>query len=205
MNSPPHRKSFRETQFELREEAILDATNRLLAERGFEAMAMDDIATMVGVAKGSLYKHFESKEVLAAAVMTRLLRQTSDALSALGPSMSAFDKLCALLRWTLMQRIAGGVPHLPSTSRTLQASLLGNRDYMNELMALTDRIGELIVHAKADGDLNPALANELLLYTLYARSCDPTLDFLKAAGTMRDDEIVDQMTLACFRGLETAR
>ena len=168
-------------------------------------MAMDDIATMVGVAKGSLYKHFESKEVLAAAVMTRLLRQTSDALSALGPSMSAFDKLCALLRWTLMQRIAGGVPHLPSTSRTLQASLLGNRDYMNELMALTDRIGELIVHAKADGDLNPALANELLLYTLYARSCDPTLDFLKAAGTMRDDEIVDQMTLACFRGLETAR
>ncbi len=76
------------------------------SEKGFEAMAMDDIATMVGVAKGSLYKHFESKEVLAAAVMTRLLKQTSDALSALGPSMSAFDKRCALLRWTLMQRLA---------------------------------------------------------------------------------------------------
>jgi len=40
-----------------------------------------------------------------------------------------------------------------------------------------------------------------VLYTFYARSCDPTLDFLKAAGSMSDDEIVDQMVSACFRGL----
>jgi AcrR family transcriptional regulator len=44
VNLPPPRKSFRETQFELREEAILDATNRLLGDKGYEAMSMDDIA-----------------------------------------------------------------------------------------------------------------------------------------------------------------
>ena len=71
MNLPPPRKSFRETQFELREEAILDATNRLLGDKGYEAMSMDDIAAEVGIAKGSLYKHFESKEALAGAVMRR--------------------------------------------------------------------------------------------------------------------------------------
>ena len=43
---------------------------------------MDHIAADVGIAKGSLYKHFESKEALAAAVMVRLLDQTRAALDA---------------------------------------------------------------------------------------------------------------------------
>ena len=85
----PARKSFRETQFEVREEAILAATNRLLASRGYELMSMDDIAAEVGIAKGSLYRHFESKEALAAAVMVRLLERTHDALAALPADLSA--------------------------------------------------------------------------------------------------------------------
>jgi len=200
VNLPPPRKSFRETQFEMREEAILDATNRLLGDKGYEAMSMDDIATEVGIAKGSLYKHFESKEALAAAVMTRLLRQTQDALAAL-PDGPPISRLEGLLRWTLSQRIGGGVPHLPSTSPSLQHSLLANRDYMDNLMALSERIGELIVAARADGSLRSTLRDEFILYTLYARTCDPTLDYLKAAGSMPDAEIVEHMVSACFHGL----
>ena len=71
---------FKKQQFEAREEAILDAVNQLLSEKGFDLMTMDDVADAVGVAKGSLYKHFSSKEKLAAAVMTRLLRQTVEVL-----------------------------------------------------------------------------------------------------------------------------
>ncbi|MEQ1517024.1 MAG: helix-turn-helix domain-containing protein, partial [Usitatibacteraceae bacterium] len=74
---------FRKQQFDAREEAILDAVNRLLSEKGFDLMTMDDVADAVGVAKGSLYKHFSSKEKLAAAVMTRLLGQTIDVLAAM--------------------------------------------------------------------------------------------------------------------------
>jgi TetR/AcrR family transcriptional regulator, regulator of autoinduction and epiphytic fitness len=198
--SPP-KKSFRQTQFALREEAILDATNRLLGDKGYEAMSMDDIAAEVGIAKGSLYKHFESKESLAAAVMTRLLQQTRDALSALPAETTAIQKLQGLLRWTLQQRLAGGVPHLPSTSPMLQQSLLGNQPYMQCLIALSEEIGELIQLARSGGSLNGHLRDEFVLYTLYARTCDPTLDFLKAGGSMTDDEIVDQMVTACFDGL----
>jgi AcrR family transcriptional regulator len=195
------RKSFRETQFELRAEAILDATNRLLADKGFEAMSMDDIAADVGIAKGSLYKHFESKEALAAAVMVRLLRQTEEALAALPAGQPALARLEALLRWTLGQRLAGGVPHLPSTSPSLQQSLLANRDYMDRVLTLSERIGELIQQARADGALRASLRDEFVLYTLYARTCDPTLEFLKATGAMTDAQIVDHMVDACFHGL----
>jgi TetR/AcrR family transcriptional regulator, regulator of autoinduction and epiphytic fitness len=195
------RKSFRETQFELREEAILDATNRLLADKGYEAMSMDDIAAEVGIAKGSLYKHFESKEALAAAVMTRLLQQTRDALGALPTEMPAIERLQALLRWTLHQRLSGGVPHLPSTSPSLQQSLMGNASYMDRLSALSEEIGALIRQARSDGRLRDTLRDEFVLYTLYARTCDPTLDFLKAGETMTDAEIVEQMVSACFDGI----
>jgi TetR/AcrR family transcriptional regulator, regulator of autoinduction and epiphytic fitness len=200
-NLAPVKKSFRQNQFVLREEAILDATNRLLADKGYEAMSMDDIAAEVGIAKGSLYKHFESKEALAAAVMTRLLQQTRDALSALPESMPAYRRLRALLGWTLHRRLAGGVPHLPSTSPSLQQSLLGNGKYVDHLMTLSDDIGELIRQARADGHLHEKLRDEFVLYTLYARTCDPTLEFLKAGGTLSDDEIVEQMVSACFEGL----
>jgi len=201
VNLPAPRKSFRETQFELRQEAILDATNRLLAGKGYEAMSMDDIATEVGVAKGSLYKHFESKEALAAAVMIRLLDQTAAALAALPAERPAIERLEALLRWTLAQRLGGGVPHLPSTSPALQQALLGNRRYMDSLFALSDDIGALIGQARAAGHLRAHLRDEFVLYTLYARTCDPTLEFLKATGAMTDAEIVEQMVSGCFRGL----
>lgn len=198
---PGARKTFREAQFVLREEAILDACHRLLARKGYEAMSMDDIATEVGVAKGSLYKHFESKEALAGAVMTRLLVETRGALQAQGDRLPALARLRALLHWSLRKRLAGGVPHLPSTSRSLQQALVTDPHYLEQLTALSEAISHLIRAAKATGELDARLRDEFILYTLYARTCDPTLDFLQSAGAMSDDEIVDHLTRACFEGL----
>ena len=201
----PERKSFRATQFEVREEAILDATNRLLAQRGYDLMSMDEIAAEVGIAKGSLYKHFESKERLAAAVMTRLLERTRAALAAMPATLPAIDRLRGLLRWTLRERIAGGVPHLPSTSQTLRESLLGHRPYVDALMELSDEVGGLIAQAKAAGDLRADLDDAFVLYSVYARSCDPTLEFLKAGGVLSDEAIVEQMIAGCFEGIGAPR
>ncbi|MFZ9508310.1 MAG: TetR/AcrR family transcriptional regulator [Burkholderiaceae bacterium] len=198
--SPP-RKSFRATQFEAREEAILDATNRLLAVRGYELMSMDDIAAEVGIAKGSLYKHFASKDTLAVAVMLRLLRRTSEALDALPDSLAAVAQLRALLEWVLRERLAGGVPHLPSTSAAVREALTRSREYVDLLIAVSERIGTLIHRAQADGAIDSHYREEFLLYHFYARSCDPTLDFLRESGALSEDDIVEQMTSATFEGL----
>lgn len=195
------RKSFRETQFEAREQAIILATNELLATKGYEAMVMDDIAGAVGIAKGSLYKHFASKESLAAAVMIRLLRQTSSALDALPAGLSAWEHIEALLEWTLRERLSGGVPHLPSTSQALRDYLTNDPVYVDELMQLSDSVGELIEQARLDGHIRADLEDSFVLYTIYARSCDPTLDFLKAGGASSDDKIVSQMVSTTMSGL----
>jgi hypothetical protein len=74
---------------------------------------------------------------------------------------------------------------------------------MDELTRLSDQIGALIVQARSEGSIKPHLRDEFILYTLYARTCDPTLDFLKAAGSMSNEHIIDQIVSACFHGLTT--
>jgi len=66
-----------------REEAIVVSVNRLLAEKGFETMTMDEVAADVGIAKASLYKHFSSKEELAGAAMIRVLERAIEQVETL--------------------------------------------------------------------------------------------------------------------------
>ena len=70
------RLSFKEQVLRVREDAILTSVNRLLADKGFDLMTVDEVAADVGIAKASLYKHFPSKEALAAAAMVRLMVRT---------------------------------------------------------------------------------------------------------------------------------
>jgi AcrR family transcriptional regulator len=48
-----------------REAAVLQAVDRLLAAKGFDATMVDAVAAEAGIAKASLHKHFKSKEDLA--------------------------------------------------------------------------------------------------------------------------------------------
>lgn len=84
---------YRLRQLELREEAILNAAHQLLGRLGYEEMTMDVVAAEVGIAKASLYKHFPSKEKLAARTMTRLFDRTIARLHELDPALRAGDKL----------------------------------------------------------------------------------------------------------------
>jgi AcrR family transcriptional regulator len=196
------RKSFRAEQFELREQAILSSTNRLLAQKGYDSMAMDDIAADVGIAKGSLYKHFSSKEELAAAVMISLLRKTRQALDNTAAEPDPLKRMRSMLGWVLAERLSGGVPLLPSTSPALQKALTNNEAYMAELIKMSEAFGELINKAQEQGKMRKDLSSHAMLFTIYARSCDPTLDFLKMQGSMKPEQIVHYMVDACFGGLE---
>lgn len=53
-------------------QAILDAAERLFAEKGFLGASLSDIVAEVGIAKPSLIHHFATKERLYAAVLERI-------------------------------------------------------------------------------------------------------------------------------------
>ena len=56
-------------------DAILDATDRLLARHGYKKMTIDDLAKEVGIGKGSVYLHFSSKEEIALSHIDRIIER----------------------------------------------------------------------------------------------------------------------------------
>lgn len=197
----PAKTSFKEQMLQAREEAIVQTANRLLAEKGFESMTVDEVAAAVGIAKASLYKHFPSKEDLAAAAMVRIMQRTLDFVAAVPAENPPAAKLRAVVRWSMEVQLAGEMPSLPHQNSTLRAALMNNRGYLDRLVTLSDKLGGWIQAAQADGSLDPKLPAIAVLYTLYARACDPVLGFLKAGGLQTDAQIVDLVLVTCFDGI----
>ncbi len=186
-----------------REDAIVAAVNRLLAEKGFDAMTVDEVAAEVGIAKASLYKHFPSKEDLAAAAMVRVMQRAQAFLDSLDTSRPPLELLKSVARWTMEVQLAGEMPSLPSENSSLRATLTTNKPYVDGLMDVSERLGGWIQAAQADGSVNPALPPIAVLYTLYARACDPVLGFLKGSGLYTTEQIIGMVLSTCFDGLRT--
>jgi TetR/AcrR family transcriptional regulator, regulator of autoinduction and epiphytic fitness len=198
---PPHKRSFREQMHLAREDAIVTAVNRLLAEKGFEAMTVDEVAAEVGIAKASLYKHFPSKEDLAAAAMVKVMNRARAFLDTLDAKAPPLELLRQVARWTMEVQLAGEMPSLPSENSSLRASLTTNKAYVDGLMDVSDRLGAWIEAGQKEGSVDPALPPIAVLYTLYARACDPVLGFLKGSGLYSDAQIVEMVLGTCFDGL----
>jgi AcrR family transcriptional regulator len=199
------RPTLREQQLKLREDVILREVNALLTEKGYDLMTVDEVAARVGLAKPSLYRHFPSKEALAAAAMTRLLERAREAIDAQSPDAPAIDRLKGVVRWAVREHLDGQMPSLPSTRSALREALLRHADYVDRLMDVSDRLGAWITEAQRRKALAPRLPPEVVLYTVFARACDPVSDYLKLSGNYPEDEIVELVTTTCFDGLAARR
>ncbi|MGB5702538.1 MAG: helix-turn-helix domain-containing protein, partial [Polyangiales bacterium] len=88
----------RERERTARREAILDATQDLIASEGYHGLRMDAVADAVELSKGTLYLYFENKDALCAAVATRLIDAFLPFLQgSLDDAKSGLDAIRALL------------------------------------------------------------------------------------------------------------
>lgn len=208
------RSSIREQIQRVREEAIVAAVNRLLATKGYDAMTVDEVAAEAGMAKASLYKLFTSKEELAGAAMVGVLdralgfvdglRSAAEQAAEAGQPVRALDQLKAVTRWAMQTQLEGEMPSLPAQNSSLSASLQSNDEYMDRLIALSNRLSTWITEAQTGGQLQMQLPVELVLYTLFARACDPVVGLLKESGQYTHDQIIEWVTSTTFDGLATS-
>ena len=195
----------------VRQDAIVGAVNRLLATKGYDGMTVDEVAAEAGLAKASLYKFFTSKEELAGAAMVGVLvralafvdelRGRADQGGEAGQPVPPIAQLKAVTRWAMATQLEGEMPSLPAHNSNLSASLQSNDAYMDRLLALSNRLSIWITEAQTSGQLNPLLPPELVLYTLFARACDPVVALLKDSGQYTHEQILDWVTSTTFDGL----
>jgi AcrR family transcriptional regulator len=195
--------SFQEQVFKVREDAIVAVVNRLLAEKGFDLMTVDEVAAEVGIGKASLYKHFASKEDLGAAAMAFVLEGALAHAARLGAdaSLEDFDRLESMARWAVERQLSGEMPALPAQNPSLRKAMLRHGVYLERLNRLSDQLGAWIESARAAGRLDKSLPAEMTLYTLFAKGCDPVVFILKETGQYDDAQIADWAVKACFSGL----
>lgn len=110
-------------------EAILDATDRLLARHGYKKMTIDNLAKEVGIGKGSIYLHFESKEEIALSHIDRIIERLKSRLSEIAASDAPCDER---LRKMLIERVLFRFDSVQHYSQSLNELLAGIRPKLLE-------------------------------------------------------------------------
>ena len=92
---------------EERKNEILDVADELFSKKGFDGTSTNDILEMVGIARGTLYHHFKSKEE----IMDALIERYSDRLLGAAQEVAA-DKTIPLvdriIRVVMSMNLSGG-------------------------------------------------------------------------------------------------
>ncbi|HET8656187.1 MAG TPA: TetR/AcrR family transcriptional regulator [Longimicrobiaceae bacterium] len=188
--------TLKERQWQLRQDAILDAAYEVIAERGTAGACMDDIAARAGVSKPTLYQHFESKDELVVSVSMRLMRNSERALAARSEGTPALEHLARTLRNGLVRR-AG----LWSARVTVPRELAdANPAYQRQRAAVQARLTKLVEEAKAEGDIAARFPTPVVVRMLQ-RLFRGDYEDLLGSGVVTTDELGEVLIAVTFDGL----
>ncbi|GAA3633565.1 TetR family transcriptional regulator [Kineosporia mesophila] len=138
-------------------QAILDATEDVLRRHGPDKATVLDVARVLGVSHGSIYRHFRSKTALREAVIRRWLQASQPEVEAVlhGHSVNGSERLRSWLT-TLFRakwRQVSEDPELFATLQVLSAS--DSRIGLEFVGQMLHQIEELVAAGVADGSLRP--------------------------------------------------
>ena len=81
-----------------RRQEIVATAWKLISERGYDATSLNSLIAEMGISKGSLYHHFQSKAAVVDAVVEMLTQEVTERVAADNEGASALERLCAFLR-----------------------------------------------------------------------------------------------------------
>lgn len=185
-----------EIRHSLRERQILDAAYALLREKGFIVMSMDDVAHACGISKATLYKHFESKDELAVAVIEEGMARSEGVFLALPADLSPLRKIEALLQIGVERRTR----HAPIPILQMPAHLWQHPRLEAQRRAMFTRMASLVSDAVAAGEVRDDVPVDLLVGFLMM-TFGPGLEQLAAAGGVAPELVSARLMPVILDGL----
>jgi len=181
------------------EDRIIDGWDRLLARYGYRKLTMDDLASEVGIGKGTIYLYFRSKEDLVYSHIDRVVRHLIERLKrVLRSTLSPNDKLREMIALRVIFRfdaVQGFPESLSEMFRDFRAGVLERREhYFREeakVFAAALRQGQRAGVFRNTDHVNTASAilaatNSLLPFHLSARELGKRQDIEKTATLITD-------------------
>jgi len=141
---------------------ILDAAMEIVVSSGFDGLSMHKLASTVDYTPGALYRYFASKDVLIAALATRVIAEFGGVVGANVLAVEG-DLRRALVALMTYRDLAGAAPHrfglismLLADPRTLVPN---DADAASPRSALNSALGPLaavLLQAEQSGALSPS-------------------------------------------------
>ncbi len=190
-------QNLRERRRAMLREEILAATHQLMAERGYVALSMDELAARVGVSKPTLYSQFPTKEDLVAAMAIQLLERVFTQIE-LETDVSPLERLLRFLhasvRLQLDHRTSAMQLWMPEI-----VDLLERHPQSREFICRVDeRLVRTIQEAIEAGEIDPDVDIASAVRIFNALNISPSIGRLHNAGEP-DPERMAATVVAVFR------
>lgn len=204
----PQRR-LREQLHQKRSELILEVAEEILIRKGYHNASMDEIAAHAGVAKGTLYQHFPTKEDLFFALIEQALIRFEQLVQQIAASPSNSRQKLERILYYMYGEQREAHAHL--------IQLLHNNADMNQRLQsrkgqtgeridqAIDKIRSIFEEGKAEGLFDPTIATELMLHLFLHLLSISRLEQIVGPHLKTPEELIAQLEHLFFEGIQSSR
>src|SRR2546421_1121446 len=198
-------RTLKEKQRQEREDLILQAAEEVLMEKGYHETSIDEIASRVGIAKGTVYLHFARKEDLVIALFERDLEKFLQLVeTTIATGLTARAKMEAIMdvlygsffskRFQLL--------HSLTNSTDLRKIFIEKKGSMRVTWErLFARITSLLEEGKAAGEFDPTIPTSVMASAFFSLLSPKSYDRLLVDEQRPREEVAQQLGRIYFKGI----
>jgi TetR/AcrR family fatty acid metabolism transcriptional regulator len=200
------RMQARETNKTDKRARILDAAVKVFADRGFFTATVAEIARAAGVADGTIYLYFKSKDDL----LLRLFdEKMSDLLTEARAAVESEGSAAARLRRFILLHLAL-VEKNPELASVLIVELRQSAQFLKglekaKLSAYLDVIGQVVKAGQESGELDPALSPSTVKRAIFGALDELALGWLLSGRKTSLKKTAAEVAEWLVRGLQVQR
>jgi AcrR family transcriptional regulator len=203
-NESPHRL-LKEKLREERAQLILDVTEAILLEKGYHDTSMDEVAAHVGIAKGTLYQHFASKEELVFALIERKIALFEQFIEQIvNSSLETRAKLERIVRYVYQERHGQYMQLIQFIHHNVDVrrNLMEKKDQLsNRLEQCFLRVKIVFDEGKAEGIFDAHISTAIMIVTFLSLLSLTQQEQLLAQEQLSSEEFITQLEQAFFQGI----
>lgn len=181
---------------EERKNEILDAAGELFAQKGFDGTSTGDILQKVGIARGTLYYHFKSKEDIMDGLIERFSRQMIGAAKGIAAdkSIPVVDRMIGVILSLNVREDDGAGQEMIEQMHHPQNALMHQKTQKIVLSEVTPILTEVVKDGIEQGLFHTPFPYEsmemIMTYTNVVFDGDDTVEMTEAGRVSRIEAFV---------------
>lgn len=192
--------SFKEQQLAIREETILKTARNIFAKKGYHGTNLNEVAAEVGIARGTIYLHFPTKEDLLAAIITKAEMQLLDTLQkAINPNEDPLQKLERLLSSLL--RTYGEYEDLIRVMSSDLRRVVAGKIYGGKVSPLPGLARNIVEEGKKAGVISPQINSTVAANAIFSIVTIDTYRELVVDGQLSEAEVAQTAIAIYLKGI----